>query len=184
MLLASIIAAVDLTSGLESFLAPFFQDLDGSSRVDEVRRIAAIARRIYEPGSPAAQRELDLLLQFHLLGTWLEKVGNLSRAMLAVHGLGDAELRRTAQSIRRLDDPQTAAERAVAAARLIDAAGIRGLAERIGRARREGATLADVAAAGDVPLDIPAWFPEAAIPLLREREARRIAFCRELREEM
>jgi hypothetical protein len=174
----------DLTSRLQAFLAPFYQDLDGSSRVDEVKRIAAIARRIYEPESPAAQRELDLLLQFHVLGTWLEKLGNLSRAMLAVEDLSEGELRRTAHSIRRLDEPQTEAERAVAAARIIDAAGVRGFAERIGRARREGATVTDVAAAGEAAMKIPGWFPEGAVAMLREREARRIAFCRELREEM
>jgi hypothetical protein len=175
---------VDLTSRLESFLAPFYQDLDGSSRADEVRRIASIVRQIQEPESEVARRELDLLLAFHLLGPWLEKLGNLSRVRLALPDLGEHELRRTAQSIRRLDHPQSEAERAVAAARLIDATGVRGLAERIGRARREGATLTDVVTAGETSTEIPPWFPETAIPMLHAREANRVAFCRTLRDEL
>ena len=45
----------------------------------------------------------------------LEKVGNLSRTVLAV-GIAENELRRTAASIVRLDEPVTEGERAVAAA--------------------------------------------------------------------
>jgi hypothetical protein len=175
---------VDLTSRLDAFLAPFLQDLDGSSRAGEVRRVTSIVRQIHEPDSATARRELDLLLQFHLLGPWLEKLGNLSRVMLAMPDLGEHELRRTAQSIRRLDDPRSDAERVVAAARLVDAAGVRGLAERLGRARREGATLADVVTTGEAATGIPPWFPETAMAMLRAREANRIAFCRTLREEL
>ena len=39
---------------LEEFLRPFYQDLDGASRFDEVERISKIARRLYKPASPDA----------------------------------------------------------------------------------------------------------------------------------
>ena len=115
----------DLRLSLETFLRPFYQDLDGASRFDDVERIARIARKLYTPPESDA-RAFELLLFFHRLGTWLEKVGHLSRTLLGVPGVTDAELRQTAASIRRLDAPATDAERAVAAAVLIDCAGVRG----------------------------------------------------------
>jgi hypothetical protein len=110
------------------FLRPLYQDLDGVTRLDAVERIGSIARRL----APAS-RELELLILFHPLGNWLEKVGNLSRTVLTVRDVSESELRRTAASIRRLDAPVTDAERAVAAAILIDSAGVRGFAERAAR---------------------------------------------------
>ncbi len=118
---------------LEDFLRPLYQDVDGGSRYDEIERVARIARTLCE-----SNRELELLLAFRGLGKWLDKVGNLSRTLLSVDGLTERELRATAASIRRLDAPVSDAERAVAAAILIDNAGVRGLAERVTRARREG----------------------------------------------
>ena len=85
----------DLRQRLESFLRPLYQDLDGASRFDEVVRIAAIARRLYDPDD----RAFELLLLFRGLGRWLDKVGNLSRTVLSVGGLTEAELRRTAASM-------------------------------------------------------------------------------------
>ena len=127
-------------SRLESFLRPLYQDLDGVSRWDEVERIERIARSIDDRHDDS----LDLLLLFHGLGRWLEKVGNLSRAMLTVGGLDEAALRRTAASIRKLDAPESDAERVVAAAILIDRSGVRGLAQRFSAARREGQSVVDV----------------------------------------
>src|SRR5512141_753395 len=98
------------------FLKPFYQDLDGTSHLDDVERIGTIARQVHGRDD----RDLELLVLFHILGTWLEKVGNISRTTLAVEAVTEAELRRTAASIRRLDAPVTDAEKSVAAAVLID----------------------------------------------------------------
>src|SRR5438477_8273822 len=114
---------------IEAFLRPLYQDLDGVSHFDEMQRVGRIARML----APAS-RELELLIAFHRLGRWLEKVGNISRTVLAVPELTESDLRRTAASIARLDAPMSEAERAVAAAILIDSAGVRGLAERFVRA--------------------------------------------------
>jgi len=154
---------------LESFLRPLYQDLEGVSRFEEIERVAAIARRLHV----GDDRAFELLLLFHGLGRWLEKVGNLSRAVLTV-GLSETELRQTASSIRSLESPSTDAERALAAALLIDSAGVRGLAERLSRSRREGSSVLDVVRHVLADAIEPAWLPEAAITLLRSRrESRR-----------
>ena len=164
---------------LAAFLRPLYQDLDGVSRMDDVERIARIARRLYDGGD---DRDFELLLAFHRLGNWLDKVGNLTRTALAT-GIAEADLHRVAASIRRLDQPQTDAERAVAAATIIDAAGVRGLAERLTRARREGLTIEDVARAEMKEVAVPEWFPGAARVMMMERiEARREVCWRILEE--
>ena len=167
---------------LETFLRPLYQDLDGVSRVEEVERIAKIARRLYAPTSADA-RSFELLLRFHRLGKWLEKVGHISRTALAVD-VTETELRRTAASIARLDAPVTEAERAVAAAVLIDNAGVRGLTELFTRARREGSSLMDVLRAALSDVAVPDWLPERAEEWLHaRREARRVV-CRRLLDEL
>ena len=168
---------------LESFLRPLYQDLDGVSRFEEVQRIAVIARRLYTP--PAEdERAFELLLLFHRLGRWLEKVGNLSRTVLSVGGLTEIDLRRTAASIARLQAPVSDAERAVAAAVLIDTAGVRGLTEHFTRARREGSSLMDILRAALSDVAVPEWLPPRAEEWLHaRREARREA-CRRLLEEL
>jgi hypothetical protein len=168
---------------LERFLRPFYQDLDGISRFDEVERIAKIARRLYAPRDPSDARTFELLLMFHRLGRWLEKVGNLSRTLLAVPGLTEEELRRTAASIRRLEEPVTEAERAVAAAILIDEAGVRGLAERFVRARREGNSTMDILRAALSDVFVPEWLPPGAEELLHARRESRREMCRRLLDE-
>ena len=70
-------------------------------------------------------------------GRWLEKVGNLSRAVLTT-GLSESSCVRRRPRSAGSRDPSTNAERAVAAALLIDRAGVRGFAERLSRSRREG----------------------------------------------
>lgn len=169
---------------LEAFLRPLYQDLDGVSRFDDVERVGRIARRLYSPASPADARAFDLLIRFHRVGKWLEKVGNISRAVLAVEGLTEAELRRTAASIQRLDDPVTEAERAVAAALLIDEAGLRGLTERFTRARREGNSTMDVLRAALSDVSVPEWLPPRAEDWLRERREVRREFCKKLLDEL
>lgn len=169
---------------LESFLRPLYQDVDGASRADEIDRIAKIARRLYRPASAEDERALDLLLRFHRLGNWLEKVGNLSRTALAVDGVTEAELRRTAASIKRLDEPVTEAERAVAAAMLIDGAGVRGLAEHFARARREGASHMDVLRGVLSDVFVPEWLPEQAEEWLHSRREARREVCKRLLEEL
>ncbi|MEA2336116.1 MAG: hypothetical protein QOE82_123, partial [Thermoanaerobaculia bacterium] len=110
------------------------------------------------------------------LGRWLEKVGNLSRAVLTT-GVTEGELRETAASIRRLDAPTTDAERALAAALLIDAAGVRGLAERLARSRREGNSVPDVIRNALADTVAPAWLPENARLWLTHRWDARRRFC-------
>ena len=173
----------DLRLSLETFLRPFYQDLDGASRFDDVERIARIARKLYTPPESDA-RVFELLLLFHRLGTWLEKVGHLSRTLLGVPGVTDAELRQTAASIRRLDAPATDAERAVAAAVLIDSAGVRGLTELFSRARREGNSLMDVLRASLSDVAVPEWLPPHAEEWLHARREARREVCRRLLEEL
>jgi hypothetical protein len=162
---------------LRSFLRPLYQDLDGASRFDDVERVSAIARRLYAPSTD--ERSFELLLLFHGLGRWLEKVGNLSRAVLTT-GLSEGELRATAASIRRLEDPSSDAERAVAAALLIDSAGVRGLAEKLARSRREGSSVLDVVRNELADAIEPAWLPENARAWLASRYEARREFCRRI----
>src|SRR3954452_23666450 len=164
---------------LQSFLRPLYQDLDGVSRFDDVERVAAIARRLY---TPVDDRSFELLLLFHGLGRWLEKVGNLSRAVLTT-GVSESELRATAASIRRLDDPSTDAERAVAAALLIDSAGVRGFAERLSRARREGSSVQDVVRNASAEAVVPDWVPSNAREWLARRYDARREVCRRILDE-
>lgn len=170
----------DLRQRLESFLRPLYQDVDGVSRFDEVERIAAIARRLH----PSEERSFELLLLFHRLGRWLDKVGNLSRTVLAVGGLSEAELRRTAASIGRLREPVTEEERAVAAAVMIDSAGVRGLTELFTRARREGSSLMDVLRAALSDVSRPEWLPPQAEEWLHARREARREVCKRLLEEL
>jgi hypothetical protein len=167
-----------MTDAVRAFLAPLYQDLDGVSRFDEIDRIARIARRLH-----AGDAHFELLLLFHGLGNWLEKVGNLSRTILAT-GIGETELRAVAASIRRLDEPVSEAERAVAAARLIDAAGVHGLAMRFARARREGQSMMDVVRDVLAESWIPDWLPDAARPWLQRRYDARRETCRRLLAEL
>ncbi len=173
-----------LRARLETFLRPFYQDLDGVSRFDDAERIAKIARRLYTPATPEDERALELLLLFHRLGKWLEKVGNLSRTLLGVEGLTEEDLRRTAASIRRLDEPVTPGERAVAAAVLIDNAGVRGLVEHFSRARREGNSVMDVLRAVLSDVAVPEWLPDGAEEWLYARREARREVCKKLLEEL
>jgi hypothetical protein len=154
------------------FLRPLYQDLDGVSHFDEVERVARIARSLHSSDDPSFER----LLLFHRLGRWLDKVGNLSRAALAT-GISEADLRRTSASIARLDAPANDAERALAAAILIDAAGPRGLAERFAHARREGRSVIDMANAAMNENEVPEWMSEEARAMLAERRRKRDEFC-------
>jgi hypothetical protein len=163
-----------MTDPLRAFLAPLYQDLDGISRLEEIDRISLIAHRLHEPSE-----FFERLLLFHGLGNWLEKVGNRSRTSLAT-GIPESELRAISLSIRRLDDPQTDAERAVAAAVLIDSAGVRGLAERFARARREGQSMMDVVRDVLAESWIPAWMPERGRAWLERRQEARREVCRRL----
>jgi hypothetical protein len=168
---------------LQAFLQPLYQDLDGVTRFDAVERVSRIARRLYTPATDDDGRAFDLLLLFHGLGKWLDKMGNLSRTALAVDGLSDEELRQTAASIARLDAPVSGAERAVAAALLIDNAGARGLAERLARSRREGQSVADVVRAALADDERPEWLSAEALAWLEERRGRRRELCRAILEE-
>ena len=169
---------------LERFVQPLYQDVDGVSRYDEVERISRIARRIHTPATAEAVRAFDLLLLFQGLGKWLDRMGNVSRTALAVPGLSETELRRTAASIARLDDPGTPEERALAAAVLIDRGGVRGLAQRFASARREGQSLLDVVREALADAWIPDWVPEKARPWLERRHDARRKFCAAILEEM
>ena len=162
-----------LRQRIESFVRPLYQDLDGVSRFDAVERVAAIARKLYAGDDDA----FELLLLFHGLGRWLEKLGNASRTALAT-GVAAELLRETAASIARLSEPVSEGERAVASAILIDNAGVRGLAERLARSRREGQSVADVVRAALADVESPEWLSAGAHAMLRERRERRREFCR------
>jgi hypothetical protein len=168
---------------LEEYLRPLYQDLDGASRVAEVERIATLARRIYAPPAEEA-RSFELLLRFHRLGRWLEKVGNLTRTALAVRDVSQEELRRAAGSIARLESPVSEAERAVAAAVLIDGAGVRGLTELFTRARREGNSMMDVLRSALSDVVVPDWLSPRAEGWLHQRREARRELCRRLLEEL
>lgn len=168
---------------LRTFLRPLYQDLDGASRLDEVERIAGIARRLYTP-PPEDARAFELLLLFHRLGKWLDKVGNVTRTVLGVPGLTEGELRQTAASIARLHAPVSDAERAVAAAVMIDEAGVRGLTEHFTRARREGSSLMDVLRNALSDVAVPEWLPPGAEEWLHQRRESRRDVCRRLLEEI
>lgn len=161
---------------LEDFVRPLYQDLDGASRFDAVERAGRIARELAPPS-----RELDLLILFSGLGKWLEKPRNFSRVILNAD-ISDDELRATVASLRRLETPQTDAERAVAAAMLVDAAGVRGFAERLAHARREGISIADVAR--EAPPPIPEWVPAGARAMIEKRHAERAVFAEAILAEM
>jgi hypothetical protein len=165
---------------LQSFLRPLYQDLDGGSRFDDVERVAAIARRLHVAVDDPS---FELLLMFHGLGRWLEKVGNLSRAVLTT-GLSEADLRATAAAIRRLDNPSTDAERAVATALLIDSAGVRGFAERLARSRREGSSVEDVVRNALADLVVPSWVSGVARAWLARRHEARREVCRRILAEL
>lgn len=167
---------------LESYLRPLYQDLDGVDRFDAVQRVARLARRLYTPPAGEA-RAFELLLLVHGLGRWLEKMGNLSRTSLAVDGLTEAELRQASASVARLGSPETGAERALAAAILIDNAGARGLAERLSRARREGQSVSDVIRDALADDERPEWLSAEALELVSARRAKRREVCRAILEE-
>lgn len=173
----------ELRRRLESYLLPLYQDLDGASRFEEVERIASIARGLYAPAEGEA-RSFELLLLFHRLGRWLEKVGHLSRTALSVEGLSEAELRTTASSIAHLDTPRTEAEKAVAAAVLIDGAGVRGLTELFTRSRREGSSRMDVLRQALADVEVPEWISPVAEQWLHVRREARREVCRQLLEEL
>jgi hypothetical protein len=172
---------IALRARLIAFLQPLYQDLDGVSRLEEVERVAAIARRLYTPAS-SESRAFELLLLFHGTGKWIDKIGNRSRAVL-VTGLSDDELRSLAGSIRRLDEPASDSERALASAIVIDSAGVRGLASRLSRARREGSSIMDVVRDALADVIVPEWMPPRGQKWLAARyEARREVCARILRE--
>ena len=162
---------------LEEFLRPLYQDLDGVSRFESIERLGRIARTLHPPS-----RELDLLILFSGLGKWLEKPRNLSRILLAVPGMSEEELKKTAASIRRLENPDSEMERAVAAAMMIDAAGLLGLAQSLADARREGNSIADVAR--QEPPPIPEWMSQQARDWILQRREERARFCRRILDEL
>jgi hypothetical protein len=173
-----------LLQRLQQLVTPLYQDLDGASRLDQVNRVSGIARRMYQPPDQPTRQQFELLLLFQGLGSWLERVGSLSRVMLAAGpSLAEQDLRQVARSLQRLGSPSTDAERALAAARLIDQAGLRGLAERIASARREGVTVEQIAE-NPSSLQRPEWLDPAAREWIERRAAKRRQFCQSLLAEM
>jgi hypothetical protein len=171
----------ELRKRLEALLRPLYQEVDGVSRFDEIERIARIARTLHTPGDPAA---FELLLLFHGLSKWLERVGSITRVALAVPGISEEALRETAASIRRLNAPISEDERAVAGAALIDRAGVHGLALRLSQARREGHSVLDVVREALADSWIPDWMPESGRGLLEQRLEARRRVCSEILEEL
>jgi hypothetical protein len=171
----------DLRQRLETFVRPLYQELDGVSRFEEVERIAGVARSLHRPPDP---RAFELLLLFQGLGKWLPRVGNISRVVLAIPSIREAELQQTAASLRRLESPESDDERALAAAMLIDRAGVHGLAQRFAHARREGHSVIDVVREALAGAWIPDWVPASARPLLEDRFEARRRVCGEILDEL
>lgn len=144
-----------------------------------MQRIESIARALYRPGTAEEEHHFTLLVLFFRLDKWLGKMGSISRAALSIGGgVTEGELRRVAESIGNLDEPQTRSERAVASARIIDQAGVAGLASRLALARREGLSPREVAAeelSSDVAL--PAWLTEDARRWIEARAIARRQVC-------
>ncbi len=166
-----------IREALLTVLRPIYQDLDGVSREGDIERVSRIARALTGP-----TRELELLLLLYPAAKWLEKSGNVSRVALT-SGITEAELRELSASLRRLTQPQSDAERALAAALLIDRSGVRGLAEMFGRARREGRSVTDIARAALAETTIPEWMSDEAAEMLEERLQSRAEFCEALLRE-
>jgi len=175
-----------LRDRVEAFVQPLYQDLDGVSRVSDIARLEKIARALFQPESDQDEHHFALLLLFSGLGRWLNRMGNVSRAALIIgKGVSESDLRRVGEAIRRLDDPQSAAERAVATAGLIDAAGARGLALRFSTARREGTSPDEIVKEelqGAEPL--PDWLDERSRRWLGLRADRRKAMCQMIVDEI
>lgn len=170
-----------LTPDLVAFVRPLYQDLDGRSRWTDVVRVSTLARMLHHPGRDE-ERQMEILLLFHELGPWLGRLGNLSRTVLGAAGaIGEGELRRAAESLKRLDRPVSAIERALAGAILIDQAGTLGLMERLARVRREGCSplelVRDVAASSP---EIPDWLSEPGRAMLEHRHTERRVFCQRI----
>lgn len=172
----------DFPDSLLNFIKPLYQDLDGTSRFEEVERVRRIAEKLYQPGIDQDRRHFTLLLLFQGLGPWLNKVGNLSRVLLAMgDNVTESELRKVVDSLRRSSQPQSTAEIALAAARVIDEAGIRGLVARFAAARREGTSPVEVARAvlvGGEPTAV--WMPPQAQAWVSMRHAKRAQLCRDV----
>ncbi|HVT45591.1 MAG TPA: hypothetical protein VMT00_14520 [Thermoanaerobaculia bacterium] len=171
---------------LIAWVKPLYLDLDGVSRFDEVERLSTIARRLHRPASTGEALELDLLLLFSGLASWLSRVGNLSRTALALRGVvSEDDLRRLAARLKDPGEPATAAERAVAAARLVDRSGLRALLERLSRARREGSSLREILEDTlAMTEELPAWLPDQAAAWVASRQERTKSVCRALLDEL
>ena len=176
---------MSLSPSLIDFVRPLYQDLDGRSRFDDAQRIAAIARKLYSPVTADEARQMEILLLLQGLGPWLRKVGNVSRTLLAnPEAVAPAELERAGASLRRLHEPESAIERALSAALLIDQAGVFGLMHRLGQARREGSSPEEVVRTiASEETALPAWLPAEAMVMLKGRIARRQEVCRMIDEE-
>lgn len=174
-----------LRTSLIAFVKPLYLDLDGVSHFDEVDRVSTIARRLYQPSTPAEERTFELLLLFHGLGKWLARMGNRSRTILASNGnLSDNDIRSLIDSINRIEAPESDAERALATALMIESAGARGLAIRLAKARREGLATGDVARAELAESSLPRFpLEDRAVAWLELRQARRLRIAREILDE-
>lgn len=162
----------------EAFIRPLYQDLDGVSRYQDVERVEKIARILFRAESSDEEAFFTLLLLFHGLERWLKKVGSISRASLIIgEGVSEGDLRRVSESISRLDSPVTPAEKALAAAILIDDAGARGLAVRFAHARREGTSADEIAREEMGPSERPPWLDPLASRWLDSRDATRREVC-------
>jgi hypothetical protein len=170
-------------SRLEAFVRPLYQDVDGVSRLGNVERVSALARRLYTPVDSEDELHFELMLLFQDLGSWLGRIGNLTRVALAT-GIGEGALRRVAAELQHLDAPENPQTAALAAAMAVDQAGLRGLATTLAFARREGRSAAEVAREELDPAPIPSWVPPLAQRWLTLRADRRRRACTELLEEL
>ncbi|HUP65521.1 MAG TPA: hypothetical protein VM557_09585 [Thermoanaerobaculia bacterium] len=172
-----------LRQRLEAFLRPLYQDLDGVSRFEDVDRIEALARGVAGNGELGVH--LELLVLFHRLGGWLARMGNASRVVLAAGGVLQKDVvAQTSDSLAHLDAPRNEAERVIAAALLIDSAGVRGVVSRLAHARRDGQSMSGAAAEFlSEKIEAPEWMNERARELLRLRTEAARSFAQQVIDE-
>jgi hypothetical protein len=174
-----------LKEHLVSLVEPLYDNPEAGTAFDEVERIEVLARRLREP-APEESELFELMVLFHRLGRWVAHPGNSEIIGRASGGLlTEGMIDRLAESLRRLDRPETDLEKLVASAVAIEAAGVRGFLNRAANAYRSGRTVEEVAIEEVGSLgEAPGWMSQDAATMLAARKTRARAAAQALLEEL